>query len=44
MISTKIIYLNSFFLSMIINSQVTVGEVKEKLSMVAEDNAKYGEV
>lgn len=31
-------------LPVLMNGQVRVGEAKEKLGMVAEDNAKYGEV
>lgn len=33
-----------WLLSMLMNGQVSVGEVKEQLIMVAEDNTKYGEV
>ncbi|TDY14150.1 restriction endonuclease subunit S [Meridianimaribacter flavus] len=40
----KLAALRDWLLPMLMNGQVTVGEAKEELGMVAEDNAKYGEV
>jgi len=38
----KLAELRDWLLPMLMNGQVRVGEVEEKLGMVAEDNAKYG--
>jgi type I restriction enzyme S subunit len=40
----KLAELRDWLLPMLMNGQVRVGEVEEQLKMVAEDNAKYGEV
>ena len=39
----KLIGLRDWLLPMLMNGQVTVGEAKQKLSMVAEEKIKYGE-
>tara|TARA_R110002033_G_scaffold24985_3_gene58167 strand:- start:2122 stop:3384 length:1263 start_codon:yes stop_codon:yes gene_type:complete len=40
----KLSELRDWLLPMLMNGQVTVGEVEQELGMVAEDNVKYGEV
>ncbi|MBC2844909.1 hypothetical protein [Winogradskyella flava] len=40
----KLSALRDWLLPMPMNGQVTVGEVKQELDMVAEESAKYGEV
>jgi len=40
----KLAELRDWLLPMLMNGQVTVGEAEEKLDMVAEESAKYGEV
>ena len=40
----KLAALRDWLLPMLMNGQVTVGEAKEQLGMVAEDNGKYGDI
>tara|TARA_R110002033_G_scaffold24985_3_gene58163 strand:- start:813 stop:941 length:129 start_codon:yes stop_codon:yes gene_type:complete len=40
----KYIVLNDWLFPVLMNGQVTVGEVEQELGMIGEDNVKYGEV